>query len=191
MPFFSCLCSYICSFLWSHFWPFMPVFVDYARDMAIFLTAYLYCLRLFCAQCMCSSTRAWFSSLIIPDVWYLTTVSICNSTVYTLSSIHYIYYVATFTTFSMVSKRLITPLIIMLPPCPSSLVSSSHSYDETCKTASNWGYEHIFPSSYAIHIAYYASIMPQSNLALLPPAYATSHASKGHLCYIRRNNASL
>ena len=33
-----------------------------------------------------------------------------------------------------------------------------------------------------LHIAYYASIMPQSNLALLPPAYATSHASKGHLC---------
>ena len=22
--------------LWSHFWPFMPVFVDYACDMAIF-----------------------------------------------------------------------------------------------------------------------------------------------------------
>ena len=35
-------------------------------------------------------------------VWYLTTVSIYNSTV-----------------------------IIMLPPCSSSLVSSSHSYDET------------------------------------------------------------
>ena len=33
-----------------------------------------------------------------------------------------------------------------------------------------------------LHIAYDASIMPQSNLALLPPAYATSHASKGHLC---------
>ena len=33
-----------------------------------------------------------------------------------------------------------------------------------------------------LHIAYCASIMPQSNLALLPPAYATSHASKGHLC---------
>ena len=31
-------------------------------------------------------------------------------------------------------------------------------------------------------IAYDASIMPQSNLTLLPPAYATSHASKGHLC---------
>ena len=35
-----------------------------------------------------------------------------------------------------------------------------------------------------LHIAYYASIMPQSNLPLLPPAYATSHASKGHLCYL-------
>ena len=34
-----------------------------------------------------------------------------------------------------------------------------------------------------LHIAYDASIMPQSNLALLPPAYATSHSSKeGHLC---------
>ena len=33
-----------------------------------------------------------------------------------------------------------------------------------------------------LHIAYDASIMPQSNLALLPPANATSHASKGHLC---------
>ena len=31
----------------------------------------------------------------------------------------------------MVSKRFITPVIIMLPPCSSSLVSSSHSYDET------------------------------------------------------------
>ena len=31
-------------------------------------------------------------------------------------------------------------------------------------------------------IAYDANIMPQSNLALLPPACATSHASKGHLC---------
>ena len=40
-----------------------------------------------------------------------------------------------------------------------------------------------------LHIAHDASIMPQSNLALLPPAYATSHASKGHLCY--RRNASL
>ena len=159
-------CSYICSPLWSHFWPFMPVFVDYARGMAIFLTAYLYCLRLFCAQCMCSSTRVWFSSLIIPDVWYLTTVSIYNSNVYTLSSIHYIYYVATFTTVSIVSKRLITPLIIMLPPCSSSLVSSSHSYDEPCKTASNWGYEHIFPSSYATYrllCQYYATI--QSGIA--------------------------
>ena len=58
-------------------------------DISIFLTAYLYCFRLFCAQCMCSSTRVWFSSLVIPDVWYLTTVSIYNSTVYTLSSIHF------------------------------------------------------------------------------------------------------
>ena len=33
-----------------------------------------------------------------------------------------------------------------------------------------------------LHIAYNASFMPQSNLALLPPVYATSHASKGHLC---------
>ena len=33
-----------------------------------------------------------------------------------------------------------------------------------------------------LHIAYDASIMPQSNLALLPPACATSHASKDHLC---------
>ena len=33
-----------------------------------------------------------------------------------------------------------------------------------------------------LYIAYDASIMPQSNLALLPPACATSHASKGHLC---------
>ena len=43
----------------------------------------------------------------------------------------YIYYVDPFTTVSIVSKRLITPVIIMLPPCSSSLVSSSHSYDET------------------------------------------------------------
>ena len=43
----------------------------------------------------------------------------------------YIYHVATFTTVSIVSKRLITPVIIMLPPCSSSLVSSSHSSDET------------------------------------------------------------
>ena len=66
-------------------------------------------------------------------VRYLTTVSIYNSTEYTLlSSIHYtIYYVATFTTVSIVSKRVITPVNIMLPPCSSSLVSSSHSYDET------------------------------------------------------------
>ena len=42
-----------------------------------------------------------------------------------------IYYVATFTTVSIVSKRLITTAIIMLPLCSSSLVSSSHSYDET------------------------------------------------------------
>ena len=41
-----------------------------------------------------------------------------------------IYYVAIFTTVSIVSKRLITPVIIMLPPCSTSLVSSSHSYDE-------------------------------------------------------------
>ena len=34
-----------------------------------------------------------------------------------------------------------------------------------------------------LYIAYDASIMPQSNLVLLPPAYATLHASKGHLCY--------
>ena len=80
---------------------------------------------------MCSSPRVWFSSLIIPDVRYLTTVSIYNSTVYTLSSIHYIHYVATFTTVSIVSKRLFTRVIIMLPPCSSSLVSSSHSYDKT------------------------------------------------------------
>ena len=40
-------------------------------------------------------------------------------------------YVATFTTVSIVSKRLITPVITMLPPCSSSLVSSSHFYDET------------------------------------------------------------
>ena len=33
-----------------------------------------------------------------------------------------------------------------------------------------------------LHIAYGASFMAQSNLALPPPAYATSHASKGHLC---------
>ena len=33
-----------------------------------------------------------------------------------------------------------------------------------------------------LHIAYDASIMPQFNLVLLPPAFATSHASKGHLC---------
>ena len=33
-----------------------------------------------------------------------------------------------------------------------------------------------------LHIALDVSIMPQSNVALLPPAYATSHASKGHLC---------
>ena len=44
---------------------------------------------------------------------------------------YYLYYVATFTTVSIVSKRLITPVIIMLPPCSSSLVSSSHSCDET------------------------------------------------------------
>ena len=33
-----------------------------------------------------------------------------------------------------------------------------------------------------LHIAYDASMMPQSNLVLLPPAYATSHANKGNLC---------
>ena len=33
-----------------------------------------------------------------------------------------------------------------------------------------------------LYIAYDTSIMPQSNLELLPLAYATSHASKGHLC---------
>ena len=33
-----------------------------------------------------------------------------------------------------------------------------------------------------LRITYDASIMPQYNLALLPPPYATSHASKGHLC---------
>ena len=42
-----------------------------------------------------------------------------------------IHYVATFTTVSIISKRLITLVVIMLPPCSSSLVSSSHSYDET------------------------------------------------------------
>ena len=65
-------------------------------------------------------------------VWYFTTVSkyIQQYCIY-LSSIHYIYYAASFTTVSIVSKRLITPVIIMLPPCSSSLVSSSHSYDET------------------------------------------------------------
>ena len=115
--------------------PFLLIYASFRRlcsrygDISIFLTAYLYCFRLFCAQCMCSSTRVWFSSLIIPDVWYLTTVSIYNSTVYTLSSVHYIYYVATFTTVSIVSKRLITPVTIMLPPCSFSLVSFSHSYD--------------------------------------------------------------
>ena len=33
-----------------------------------------------------------------------------------------------------------------------------------------------------LDFAYNASFMPQSNLVLLLPAYATSHASKGHLC---------
>ena len=74
---------------------FMVIYASFRRlcsrygDISIFLTAYLYCFRLFCAQCMCSSTRVWFSSLIIPDVWYLTTVSINNSTVYTI--IHSLY----------------------------------------------------------------------------------------------------
>ena len=54
-------------------------------------------------------------------------------TVYSIThSLYRIYYAATFTTVSIVSKRLITPfIIIMLPPCSSSLVSSSHSYYET------------------------------------------------------------
>ena len=94
----------------------------------------VYCFRLFCAQCMSSSSRVWFSSLIIPHVWYLTTVCIHNSTVYTPSSIHYIRYIlcSHFHNNSIVLKRLITPvIIIMLPPCSSSLVSSSHFYDET------------------------------------------------------------
>ena len=65
-------------------------------------------------------------------VWYLITVSkyIQQYCIY-LSSIHYLYYVASFTTVSIVSKRLITPAIIILLPCSSSLVSSSNSYDET------------------------------------------------------------
>ena len=75
---------------------FLAIYASFRRlcsrygDLSIFLIAYLYCFQLFCAQCMCSSTRVWFSSLIIPDVWYLTTVSIYNSTVYTLI-IHSLY----------------------------------------------------------------------------------------------------
>ena len=63
---------------------FLAIYASFRRlcsrqgDISIFLTAYLYCFRLFCAQCMCSSTRVWFSSLIIPDIWYLTTISIYN-----------------------------------------------------------------------------------------------------------------
>ena len=57
---------------------FLAIYSSFRRlcsrygDISIFLTAYLYCFRLFCAQCMCISTCVWFSSLIIPDVWYLT-----------------------------------------------------------------------------------------------------------------------
>ena len=60
---------------------FLAIYVSFRRlclrygDISIFLTAYLHCFRLFCAQCMCSSTRVWFSSLIMPDIWYLTKVS--------------------------------------------------------------------------------------------------------------------
>ena len=70
----------ISSPLWSHFWPFiMPVFVDYARDVAIFRYFLLlnYAVVFFTLtdrastpQCMCSSMRVWFLSLIIPRQMY-------------------------------------------------------------------------------------------------------------------------
>ena len=128
-------------FMLVHLLSFLAIYASfrhYARDMAIFLTAYLYCFPLFCVQCMCSSTRVWFSSLIISDFWYQVfdygqyIQQYCTySIVHSLNGVPGIYYVATFTTVSIVSKRSITPVIIMLPPCSSSLVSSSHSYDET------------------------------------------------------------
>ena len=61
----------------------------------------------------------------------------------------------------------------------------TYSGRNTSKTASKpprIGATSIYFQVVMLHIAYDASMMPQSNLALLPPAYATSHASKGHLC---------
>ena len=61
----------------------------------------------------------------------------------------------------------------------------TYSRRNTSKTASKppkIGATSIYFQVVMLHIAYGASIMPQSNLALLPPAYATSHASKGNLC---------
>ena len=61
----------------------------------------------------------------------------------------------------------------------------TYSRRNTSKTASKppkIGATSIYFQVVMLHIAYDASIMPQFNLALLLPAYAISHASKGHLC---------
>ena len=66
-----------------------------------------------------------------------------------------------------------------------SCVLVTYSGRNTSKTVSKppqIGATSIYFQVVMLHIAYDASMMPQSNLALLPPAYATSHASKGHLC---------
>ena len=116
---------------------FLAIYARFRRlcsrygDVSIFLTAYLYCFRLFCAQCTCSSTRVWFSFDHTRCMVFDYGKYIQQYCIYSIIHSLYIYYTATFTTVSIVSKRLITPVIIMLPPCSSSRVSSSHSYDET------------------------------------------------------------
>ena len=132
MPVFSCLCSYICSPLWSHFWPYLCQF----SSIMLAIWRYFdisYCLPVLLLIILRSMHVQQYACLVLVVDHTRCMVfdygkyiqQIVLYTEYTLSSIHCIYYVATFATASIVSKRLITPVIMMLPPCSSSLSSCS------------------------------------------------------------------
>ena len=64
----------------------------------------------------------------------------------------------------------------------SSIMLAIWRYFDISAKPPQIGATSIFFPIVMLHIAFYASIIPQFNLALLPPAYAASHASKGHSC---------